>query len=515
MVGDLNRDGVINGVDSQQWEQFASSANIKDDLNGDGIINATDRQILYANYGWHANQTPVTASVLPTVLTHTDLAKQISLTSVATDFESDGVFWRILGATHGIASLSSDGQHLLFTPDAGYAGMASVRLQADDGFASAAPFDLQINVSDAKLLAIHLASLPSLRVGEFTVIKAAVDFADEKNVAIDDAHYLTVTQSNLVSMGDVQASPISIDDSRDLIRAASTGPALIVINRLDRDGRNVQAAASLNIGAAAIAVDPNAVTDDSESDGESSGDSINVQPDVCPATLTLLPNGTRQLKVHLRDDAGAQTDISTAIQNANVIKVDAQGNPVSATTISGATRYISSDATVASVDANGLITAHAASSVTISIVHLETPVTVDYIAGTDAQGNVFYTPIYTQGKASIIGQSDISVSVQQAQLIDNDAQTPAPQSIAVNVNDGAVVSDTTGETVFIGAGALSAQSTSQDQSVSIARINVQDIAAAPGQGVLQVVGGFNLNVGAALANYPLQFVIRSDRVWRE
>lgn len=47
---------------------------------------------------------------------------------LAQDPEGDAVFWRLLGASHGTASLSRDGQSLLFTPDAGYAGQALVRL---------------------------------------------------------------------------------------------------------------------------------------------------------------------------------------------------------------------------------------------------------------------------------------------------------------------------------------------------------------------------------------------------
>jgi hypothetical protein len=51
MAGDMNRDGKIDGTESQTW----TAAFTAGDLDGDGIINATDRQILYANYGWRAN----------------------------------------------------------------------------------------------------------------------------------------------------------------------------------------------------------------------------------------------------------------------------------------------------------------------------------------------------------------------------------------------------------------------------------------------------------------------------
>ncbi|MDK2127156.1 Ig-like domain-containing protein, partial [Parachitinimonas caeni] len=69
------------------------------------------------------------------VRTHSDLATRRSLSEIAQDLEGDTVFWRILGAEHGTARLAADGQTLLFTPEAGFAGDATLRLQADDGFA--------------------------------------------------------------------------------------------------------------------------------------------------------------------------------------------------------------------------------------------------------------------------------------------------------------------------------------------------------------------------------------------
>ena len=117
IAGDLNRDGVIDGADSAAWALAATSGNSAGDLNGDGVVNATDRQVLYANFGFKANQAPVAAATLPVSKTHTDLATTIALASVAQDLEGDQVLWRVLSATHGSARLSGDGQSLLFTPD--------------------------------------------------------------------------------------------------------------------------------------------------------------------------------------------------------------------------------------------------------------------------------------------------------------------------------------------------------------------------------------------------------------
>ncbi|MDD2761989.1 MAG: hypothetical protein PHH11_17065, partial [Methylomonas sp.] len=118
LAGDLNRDGAVDGLDSEAF------ANQGVDLNGDGNIDAYDRQVLYANYGWRANQAPVAFATLPDINTHADLAKTTVLTNVAQDLEGDQLFWRVLGATHGTAKLGADGQTLLFTPEEGYAGPA-------------------------------------------------------------------------------------------------------------------------------------------------------------------------------------------------------------------------------------------------------------------------------------------------------------------------------------------------------------------------------------------------------
>jgi hypothetical protein len=148
----------------------------------------------------------------------------------------------------------------------------------------------------------------------------------------------------------------------------------------------------------------------------------------------------------------------------------------------------SADESIASVDANGLITAHQTGHVTISVVHLETPVVTQYSAlGTP------YSALSTQ--SSVIGQSDVALNVQVAQLTDNDPNTATPQAIIVSAKDGAAASADTGETVLIGAGALA-----QDAAVSISRIDINNLQAetgmaAPAPGMLNVAGAFNLNLG--------------------
>ncbi|UUZ69426.1 hypothetical protein LP416_08010 [Polaromonas sp. P2-4] len=127
---------------------------------------------------------------------------------------------------------------MLFTPEDDYVGIATVRVQADDGFAVSAPIELTVSVSGAKLLAIHLAPLSSLRPGQSLIVKATADFEDQKGVDVSaGASYLTVSRADISGMGLMGQSSIQVDDSRDLVRATGVGAALIIVTRIDTDGR--------------------------------------------------------------------------------------------------------------------------------------------------------------------------------------------------------------------------------------------------------------------------------------
>ncbi|MEG2434360.1 MAG: hypothetical protein RSB25_22230, partial [Acinetobacter sp.] len=120
IVGDLNHDGNVDGLDSSLWQ--AQTGQSQFDLNGDGVINNTDLQILYANYGWRSNQAPVNIveQGKQVLKTHTDLSVSGALAQIAVDREGDTVYWNILGSTHGIAQLSPNGKNISFKPEAGF-----------------------------------------------------------------------------------------------------------------------------------------------------------------------------------------------------------------------------------------------------------------------------------------------------------------------------------------------------------------------------------------------------------
>ncbi|MEF8731696.1 MAG: Ig-like domain-containing protein [Candidatus Accumulibacter meliphilus] len=506
VAGDLDRDGQVDAADSQAWEQAAATQDPLADIDGDGQIGSADRQVLVANSGFKANQAPAASAAASAALkTHTGLATRSALSNIAEDLEGDTLFWRILGSTHGSARLEANGQEVSFTPEAGYSGAATLTLQADDGFAAGAPIELTIDVSGARLLHIHLAPLPALASGQFARLQASVDFADEQSVAITDPAYLTLSAADLAGLGGSLPSPVLVDDARDLIHATGVGPALLMLQRVDSDGRLIQAAAALNCARRAAALRPDSGADGSESDDNYAGEeSLPIEPDVYPGTLTLMPGDTRQLKVRLLDPNSDQSiDIHTPSQTTfagtpetleSYVDPDSGESfeiliPATPPVYSG-TRYLVSDATIATLSEDGLITALQAGEVSISIVHLAS--VVDPYGGVSEQ---------------VIGQSDIRLRVQAAALTDDDPSTATPAGITIAADQGGVVQAATGETVMIGAGALR-----DDAVVSIQRIAVADLLAetgmaAPEAEILQTLAAFRLDLGEQATSVPVQLAI--------
>ncbi|HRI91766.1 MAG TPA: Ig-like domain-containing protein [Accumulibacter sp.] len=509
VAGDLDRDGRIDAADSQAWEQAASAQDRVADINGDGRMDSADRQVLYANYGFRANRAPTaanTANGASAVLnTHTDLATRGALSKFAEDLEGDTLFWRVLGSSHGSGRIEADGQTLSFTPEAGYSGAATLTLQADDGFAAGAPLELTIDVSGASLLRLHLAQLPARASGQFARLQASADFADEQSVAITDAAYLTLGSADLTELGGRLPNPLQVDDTHDIVRATGVGPALLMIQRVDNDGRLVQAAAAINVRAAALPFDREAGAEENESASGYGGDeSLSIEPDVYPGTLTLMPGDTRQLKVRLPDPysdqpidihTASQTNFSGAPETLERYLDPESGEsfdiviPATPPVYSG-TRYVVSDASIASLGEDGLITALRPGEVSVAIVHLAS--VVDRYGGVSDQ---------------VIGQSTIRLRVQAAALTDDDPNTAAPAGITIAADQGGVVQAATGETVMIGAGALRDDALVSIRHIAVAELLAETGMSAPAPEVLQTLAAFRLDLGEQASSVPVQLAI--------
>jgi hypothetical protein len=322
VAGDLNRDGNINGTDSTAFAAAMQGGDNTADLNGDGIVNATDRQMLYANYGWRANQAPVAEATLPTVKTHTDLYTTKALDGAARDIEGDAFFWRVLGATHGTARLSDDGQSVLFAPEAGYAGAATITLQADDGFAASGAIELAVNVSGARLIAININRLATLGTGQYNLLQVTGDFEDEAGVSLS-ADYLTFTSTNsAVVQVNADGRVFGADDGYAVVRASARGI----------EGVN---AMSVEVEPLIRYLDENGF-----------------EVDVYPKAVNLTLSGHRQLKISLPD-----------VDNIN------DGVPINISAASAGTEYFVADSTVLTITADGLMRGLTAGTTSVTVTH--------------------------------------------------------------------------------------------------------------------------------------------------
>src|SRR5262249_55196223 len=107
----------------------------------------------------------------------------------ATDPQGDPLFFRIVGADDGTATLNPDGHTVTFVPAAGFTGTADFRFEADDGLELSAPASISVTVSAAPLLSLDFqAREPRLAVGGGTQIVAIGNFADQQGVVLDPSY---------------------------------------------------------------------------------------------------------------------------------------------------------------------------------------------------------------------------------------------------------------------------------------------------------------------------------------
>ncbi|WP_374352805.1 Ig-like domain-containing protein, partial [Chitinimonas sp.] len=461
VAGDLDGNGKVDAADSAAFEQALAGQAAVGDIDGDGVIASADRQLLFANYGYRAQSAP-TVQALPTPVanTHSDLACRVDLGKLAAS-QGEPMFWRILGASHGSARLEADGQSLRFTPEPGFAGEASITVQADDGFASSAPVELKVAVSGAKLLALHAAPINGLQAGQAAQLQLSADFADARGVALDAAGllaggYVQIASESLRDIGYVGAAASAVSvDTAGIIHVRSAGAALLTISHTDASGHTVRTVTAFNTAAASAGADKGAADDVALPAAAL---------DVYPGSLALVPGGSRQIKVN------TAAGIAVAISQTNPHDV----------------RFISSDDSIATVDTQGVIHALRAGHVTISVVHLANK--------TDWQGNVI---------SQAIAQNDIDLHVEAARVIDG----TAGRGVLVSASEGGAVSAATGETVLIGAGSLPA-----DTPVSIARLDVNHVAETlglplPRPDLLTPLAAFRLDLGGQSCTAPLQLAI--------
>jgi len=322
VAGDINSDGLTDGLDSELMAAAQGTARggpgyvPEADLDGSGLIDTADTQILIKNFGFIANRAPVINPDLPTYMTHEDLTVEIGLANVANDPDGDILFYRIVDAAHGSAALASNGQSIVFTPDAGYSGPASVTVLADDGFNLSEEARLVVTISDAPLLDFEIQNrLPRIDAGETYQLHILGDFADEADVPLIGTY---------VSYASSDPDVAGVSDT-GLIGGFADGSATITASR-----GHLQAATAVGVGT------PNDLYDMYVYD-----DGFKVYPE----TLSLPANGgVRQFSVKIDEDI----DISAGATG---------------------TIYVVGNSLVISATEDGLVTAGEPGDTTLTIIH--------------------------------------------------------------------------------------------------------------------------------------------------
>ncbi|HEY0229232.1 MAG TPA: Ig-like domain-containing protein, partial [Mycobacterium sp.] len=402
VVGDVNQNGVVDGNDSALLNQALGSSVGQPgyiagaDANRDGVVNAADAQLLGNNYGFVAAPPPVAQD--KELLTHIDLPLSLDLDSIASDPEGDPLFYKLAGSLNGTATLNSDGHTVTFVPGAGFSGQADFEFQADDGFNKSAIATVKVDVSSAALVTLSFENRePRLGVGGTQNMVLVGDFEDQQDVVLPSSYISFQTLDSSVALVSATGQLQGLHDGTTVLLASSHG---------------VVAATAVTVGVPTDALGLRL---------------YNQGIDLYPLAVSLSSNGgTRQLDVHPGNDPQLTTDLAPA-SAGTLYFVDKQG--------------------VVSVSADGLLTAIAPGTATVTIIN---------------------------GAAEVV----VPVKVQVPQL----------GNVAVGA-DGAVVQGSDGSTVAVPPGDLMGTTT-----VSITPAGPADLPQALPDG-FHYAAAFNLNVG--------------------
>ena len=299
VVGDVNLDGRVDGLDSQ----LVTTAGIYD-VNGDKAFSEKDLQLLAGNFGFVGNQAPVITPV--TSLTHVDLTTRIALDSLVTDPDGDLVTFGVQDGANGHVELSVDGRYVLFTPNVGFSGTGNFELLASDGLGLSQK-QITVNVSDAALVNLDIVNRnPKLQVGDKYQLQVIGDFADQKGVAL---------LRDYVQYG-VNTAAVSIDNL-GLIRAISDGVGIISASR-----NGISAVTATRVGIFNPVTDVDVVIAKAENYGL----------DVYPGAVTLIPGMERQILVTTLDGSESSNALTASatgtkyfVSNPNIVDVSAEG----------------------------------------------------------------------------------------------------------------------------------------------------------------------------------------------
>ena len=341
IAGDVNGDGNVDASDAQTLMQALGTASGQPgyvtgaDANRDGVINSTDAALLAADLGFQATRPPTVTPAQAT--THLNLAVSINLSPYASDPQGLPTYFRILNALDGQATLQADGHTVVFTPAAGYTGSATFQFQADDGYGTSAVATVSITISSAPLINLDFAQRnPRLNPGDVQQISVTGDFADQSGVVLP-ASYVTFQSSD--------PSVFSVTATGQLT-AIGDGTAVLLVST-----QGFLAATAVAVGFAPTNV--------AEELLYGQGLTTSLSAETLAAHI-----GSHQLDVSI---TGTQIDITPA---------------------SSGTLYYVSNPQVIQVSPDGLVTAGADGTATITVINGPAEKVVPLVVGDPAGGTV-------------------------------------------------------------------------------------------------------------------------------
>jgi Ca2+-binding RTX toxin-like protein len=251
--------------------------------------------------------------------THVDLPVVIDLAAATADPDGDPVFFRITGTAGGTAEPGARPGQILFHPEAGRAGPASVTVVADDGFGAGAAVSVPVTISDAPLVALRFEQRAPhfAEPGGALAIGVIADFADQAGVAVP-AGFVDL------SVDDPAVANLTPEG---VLRAVGDGHANLTARR---DG--IAAATVVGVG----------ITDQDDDLLTLTGGL-----DAYPDAVTILPEG------------GSRQIVTTIGRDATTFVGPA----------SSGTRYVSGDASIVQVGPDGMMTAGRAGETTVTVMH--------------------------------------------------------------------------------------------------------------------------------------------------
>ncbi len=392
IAGDANQDGDVNGTDGTLVASLVGTMagqtgySVAADANRDGTIDAADVQLVAANYGFQVTQPPTAQN--GTVLTHAGLPVQFDLAPLASDPQGEPVYFHLLGADNGTATLNPDGHTVTFVPAAGFTGTADFEFTADDGLEVSPTATVTVNVSAAPLVSLDFQQrTPRLAIGGFVPEVFVGNFADQQNVVLDPSYVATQLTNSSVAT-------ISADGR---LVGVATGTTTLIAT-----AQGLQAATAVTVGKPSDGLDQ---------------ELLNAGLNLYPLSVTLSSaGGTRQLDVYPGDD----------YQLANNLSAGATG-----------TQYYLSQPGVVMVSPDGLLTAVAPGTVTVTVIHgpAEARTTVSVQAPQVGPGTVDKSGGVVEGSdGSLVAVAPNDLTQPTTVSITPVAQSSLPQGVPQGFN---------------------------------------------------------------------------------